>query len=173
MVSSTWQWRKFDASPLPSPPVPGIPAIASLIKHYSSNLAGLRQVHSQIKRSGIDSRDRYIGNLLIGAYSSHGDEGGIADARAVLANLARPNVKSWNILIAACVRQGQERAALELYAAMNCEGRTRPDAITMLDPEKPNAITYASVLAACSIAGDATKGRKIHSKDSEKSLKLS
>ncbi|XP_024537197.1 pentatricopeptide repeat-containing protein At1g11290, chloroplastic [Selaginella moellendorffii] len=151
MVSSTWQWRKFDAAPSPSPPAPGIPAIASFIKHCSSNLAGLRKVHSQIKRSGIDSRDRYIGNLLIGAYSSHGDEGGIADARAVLVNLARPSVKSWNILIAACVRQGQERAALELYAAMNCEGRTRPDAITMV-----------SILSACSILGELGAGKALH-----------
>ncbi|EFJ22145.1 hypothetical protein SELMODRAFT_443202 [Selaginella moellendorffii] len=76
----------------------------------------------------------------------------MGEAREAFESMTIRDIVSWNAMIAGYVQFGYGVPAIELYERM------------VSSPQKPNAITYASVLAACSIAGDATKGRKIHSK---------
>ncbi|XP_024538379.1 pentatricopeptide repeat-containing protein At3g53360, mitochondrial [Selaginella moellendorffii] len=91
-----------------------------------------RAVHQQIARSG-DARDRFVQNLLIQMY---GKCGAVQEARKIFDAIADKNVFSWNIMIGAYVNNGLDDHALDLYKRMA--------------PALPSAVTFVSVLEACS-----------------------
>ncbi|EFJ28294.1 hypothetical protein SELMODRAFT_72257, partial [Selaginella moellendorffii] len=78
-------------------------------------------------------------NALVAAFAHNGH---LDAAKAMFDKLPDRNLMSWNAMIAAYSQYGRCRDALLFFRCMNCDGGGQP-----------NAITFSSVLTACSHAG--------------------
>lgn len=109
-------------------------------------------LHSHIKQSGIDIDD-FLAAALISMYSKCGD---INQAREVF-DAAPPSkegegaIGRWNAMIGALVKARKTEKALQLFDKMVATGL------------RPNDVTFAVALPACSSIGDLKRGKEIHS----------
>ncbi|KAJ7533648.1 hypothetical protein O6H91_13G058400 [Diphasiastrum complanatum] len=101
-----------------------------------------KQFHSHIIESGFES-DLIVGNTLVDMYAKCGS---IECAREVFNNMHERDVVSWNAIISGYAQEGLGKEALTLLEGMQREGK------------KPNEVTYASVLSACSHSGLVEEG---------------
>jgi len=86
--------------------------------------------------------------------------GDLKSARKVFDKMPQPVLVSWNSIIAACVRNGRNEEALELY------GQMQELAV------KPNHYTFGSVLKACTNLVALDRGLEIHKHIIEAGLEL-
>jgi pentatricopeptide repeat protein len=105
-----------------------------------------RRVHEQIIHTGCEL-NVYVGCSLINMYAKCGS---IADAQRVFDGIPARNLFSWNAMIMAYVKCGQDQQALKLYQQMQREG-TQPD-----------AFTFVGVLNACAGIMALKEGRCVH-----------
>nr|GEV73203.1 pentatricopeptide repeat-containing protein At4g21065-like [Tanacetum cinerariifolium] len=116
---------------------------------FGELLAALRQgreIRQYIIRHGLDSSN-FVCNALIDMY---GKCGSINKSRQVFELLVaqRRDVVSWNVMIAAYGMHGFGKDALNLFGRM-----------TVQEGLKPNHVTFANLLSACSHSGLTDEGR--------------
>eukprot|EP01018_Ginkgo_biloba_P000403 Gb_07442 [translate_table: standard] len=111
-----------------------------------NSLADGKLVHANIMKTGYDS-DKFMGNNLVNMYAKCGS---VDDARHVFDRMSKQNVVSWTAMTAAYVRSGHCQDALQLFNQMRCAGN------------KPNHITFASVLRACADMGGLEQVTQLH-----------
>nr|UPT49773.1 pentatricopeptide repeat protein AaPPR1392 [Agave angustifolia] len=125
----------------------------ALLNAYSD--AGLLdeavQVFYSMKDNGIHP-DLICWNALISGFARNGE---IGEAFRLLKEMRdesglRPSVNSWNGVISGCVQNGFFEDALNVFREL-CLG------------EKPNSVTVASVLPACSGLRTVNLGKELHS----------
>ncbi|XP_024526340.1 pentatricopeptide repeat-containing protein At2g13600-like [Selaginella moellendorffii] len=105
-----------------------------------------REVHALIRSARLDM-DPIVGNSLVDFY---GKCGSMVEAERVFATLeGRRDSVTWNALIAGYSHQGNTAKVFESFERMQ-EERCKPDAVTFL-----------SVLTACSHAGLVDRGREL------------
>lgn len=105
------------------------------------SVAGLemgKEIHSEICRYGLQASDLFVASSLIDMYV---DCGSMVDAQKVFDALLTKNVVTWNALISGYARHGGTAVVLDLFDSMDREG------------VQPVAITFLSLLTACSHAG--------------------
>lgn len=110
-----------------------------------SGLAALQEgiyIHADVVRDGIEL-DLYISTTLIDLYSQSGN---MDDAYRVFNRIARPDVVSWNALIAACAQHNNYRLADNCLEDMQHLGMS------------PNHATFVCILSVCSHAGLVEEG---------------
>lgn len=105
-------------------------------------LGACAQIDCDIAKSGFQQNSN-VANSLIHAY---GKCGNMAEARRVFDSLRSPDAVTWNTLIGGYSRRGEYSASFQCYEEMRKSG-TRPD-----------AVTFVSLLSACSHAGMVEKG---------------
>lgn len=96
-----------------------------------------KQIHAQIIRQGHES-DTCIASTLIDMYAKSGS---IEDASMVFKNLSSKDRIAWTAIIDGYAQHGQGRDALESFYKM------------IEDGVNPNAVTFVSLLNACSHSG--------------------
>ncbi|XP_008787073.2 putative pentatricopeptide repeat-containing protein At5g52630 [Phoenix dactylifera] len=111
----------------------------------SQDLRHGREVHGYLTRLGYDS-DPFTANALVDMYAKLGN---IEAAATVFKGIARPDIVSWNAIIAGCVLHGHDSWALKLFLDMRHSG--------ML----PNVFTLSSILKACAGTGMLFLGQQI------------
>nr|AYM00999.1 pentatricopeptide repeat protein [Salvia miltiorrhiza] len=104
-------------------------------------------VHALTVKAGFGS-DPHVGNTLLTMYAGCGL---VEFARMVFDEMPERNVVSWSSLIAAYVDCNLESEALRAFNDM-----------TMTN-EKPNSVTFVSLLSACTNLLKIRQGRSIHS----------
>ncbi|XP_030953018.1 pentatricopeptide repeat-containing protein At5g04780, mitochondrial-like [Quercus lobata] len=107
-----------------------------------------KKTHGYLIKLGYDS-DPFSANALVDMYAKVGD---IEDAIAVFEEIARPDIVSWNAVIAGCVLHEYHGWALNLFAQMK-----RSEIC-------PNMFTLSSALKACAGLGLKALGRQLHSR---------
>lgn len=103
-------------------------------------------VHGYIIRNNIDA-DNYINNSLVDLYFKCGI---LSYAKNIFEKMTKVDIVSWNVMISGYATMGNYFAALGIYDSMNEVGVT------------PDAITFTSVLPACSQLAALEKGKEIH-----------
>lgn len=106
-----------------------------------------RLVHDYICRSHF-SLDVILGSAMIDMYAKCGS---IDSARDIFDRMKEKNVISWSAMIAAYGYHGDGRKALDIFSMMLSSGTL------------PNAITFVSLLYACSHAGLIEEGLRFFS----------
>ncbi|KAJ6827265.1 pentatricopeptide repeat-containing protein-like [Iris pallida] len=102
-------------------------------------------VRAYIDRNGVEIRG-FLATALVDMYSKCGC---IDKALRVFEDARKKDVSTWNAIIDGLSSHGYEEHALRLFHMMAVEGFV------------PNAVTFVSVLSACSHAGLLDKGRYI------------
>uniref|UniRef100_A0A5K1AI81 Pentacotripeptide-repeat region of PRORP domain-containing protein n=2 Tax=Nymphaea colorata TaxID=210225 RepID=A0A5K1AI81_9MAGN len=102
-----------------------------------SSLAQGKQVHSRIIKDGFDN-DIFVGSSLIDMYAKSGS---IEDAYGCFLIMPERNIVSWNEMISGFAQSGHGNEAIKLFEQM------------LKSDEKPDSITFVSVLSACSHCG--------------------
>ncbi|CAN1280913.1 Pentatricopeptide repeat-containing protein At4g02750, partial [Linum perenne] len=92
--------------------------------------------------------DLFSTNALVDMYAKMGY---LDDAVNVFHGIAKPDIVSWNAVIAGCVLLERHYYALKLFRQMN------------ISSISPNTFTLSSVLKACAGAGLGELGRQLHS----------
>ncbi|KAJ4847674.1 hypothetical protein Tsubulata_038079 [Turnera subulata] len=144
----------------------------------SSSALELKQLHSQTIRMGYENNE-YVLSSLIAAYGRNGliydalafastfeaplptvpsnciawiynRSGQYFETLKLLSELEEPDTVSWNIVIAACARDGHFREAAELFKQMHT------------DQVHPDNYTYVSILTVCSELCNLALGSSIH-----------
>eukprot|EP00250_Pteridium_aquilinum_P015628 c22679_g16_i1 orf=118-1854(+) len=105
-----------------------------------------QNLHLKVIEEGFES-DSYVGNTLVDFY---GKAGLFVEAEAVFDELLAQDVVPWTTLIAAYAEYELDKEVLECYAQM-CQNNVRP-----------NAVTYACILKACSSVGALESIQSIH-----------
>lgn len=100
------------------------------------------EIHHHVVSSGIDSVI-LVANTLISAY---GKCASMLNAQLVFDALPKPDVVSWNALMAGYAEEGNSDSVLKCYDKMQ------------LANVIPNEVTFLSLLSACSHAGMVNKG---------------
>lgn len=120
----------------------------------SSNLLHGKFVHGYVIKSVVDA-DIYINCSLIDLYFKCGE---VNLAETVFAKTQKAVVDSWNVMISGYVGVGDWFKAVEVYDQMVDVG------------VKPDAVTFTSVLPACSQLAALEKGKRIHLSINESEL---
>lgn len=110
-----------------------------------ANLADLEQgkmIHASIVKQDFELDD-VLGTALINMY---GKCGSLDDAENVFDRMHRQDAVSWTAMIASHAQNGYAKKALQIFSRMQKEG------------VKPDAITFVSILSACSHAGLVEEG---------------
>ncbi|TXG48213.1 hypothetical protein EZV62_027507 [Acer yangbiense] len=110
--------------------------LLSSCSKLSSSLQG-RQVHALIEKDGYVN-DVFVGSALIDMYCKCGD---IEGARKIFNMMPGKSTVTWNEMIHGYAQNGYGDEAVCLYKDMIASG------------EKPDSITFISVLTACSHSG--------------------
>ncbi|KAL1210439.1 Pentatricopeptide repeat-containing protein [Cardamine amara subsp. amara] len=105
-----------------------------------------KEVHMYTVQNGF-VLDVYIGSALVDMYSKCGK---LERALLVFFNLPKRNLFCWNAIIEGLAAHGYALEALKMFAKMERE------------LVKPNAVTFVSVLTACTHAGLVEEGRRIY-----------
>ncbi|ESQ50606.1 hypothetical protein EUTSA_v10022616mg [Eutrema salsugineum] len=104
------------------------------------------EVHMYTVQNGF-LHDVYIGSALVDMYSKCGS---LNRALLVFFNLPKKNLFCWNSIIEGLAAHGYAQEALRMFAKMEMES------------VKPNAVTFVSVLTACTHAGLVEEGWRIY-----------
>lgn len=107
----------------------------------------VKEVHSFALEAGLGS-DLRVGNALVHMYAKSGS---INDARILFNTMSERDVITWTGMIGGLAQNGRGLEAYELFLQMKSEGF------------KPDAMTYVSLLNACSSAGALEWVREVHS----------
>ncbi|KAJ9172253.1 hypothetical protein P3X46_015514 [Hevea brasiliensis] len=113
-----------------------------------------RFLHGYVIRNSIEA-DIFVNSGLIDLYFKCGR---VQSAENVFEMLPRANVVCWNVMISGYVTVGNYFEALNMYDDMKVAG------------VKPDAVTFSSVLSACSQLAALEKGKEIHNCISERGL---
>eukprot|EP01018_Ginkgo_biloba_P007209 Gb_35258 [translate_table: standard] len=105
-----------------------------------------RKTHAHIVETGF-AQNMYLGNNLINMY---GKCRSLECARLVFDKMSKRNIVSWNTMIAGYAQNGFGEEALELFRQMQLKG------------EKPNHLTFASVVKACASIAALEQGKNVH-----------
>ncbi|XVF27601.1 hypothetical protein REPUB_Repub14bG0122300 [Reevesia pubescens] len=105
-----------------------------------------RKIHGFLIKLGYDS-DHFSKNALVDMYAKIGN---LQDAVVVFEEIAKPDIVSWNAVIAGCVLHENHDWALELFRQMRRSGA------------HPNMFTLSSALKACAGTGLRELGRQLH-----------
>lgn len=105
-----------------------------------------RKIHGFLIKLGYDS-DPFSKNALVDMYAKVGN---LEDAIVVFKEIAKPDIVSWNAVIAGCILHENHYWALELFKEMRRSGA------------HPNMFTLSSALKACSGRGLKELGRQLH-----------
>ncbi|KAK3207102.1 hypothetical protein Dsin_021148 [Dipteronia sinensis] len=105
------------------------------------------KIHGYLIKLGYDS-DPFSANALVDMYAKVGN---LEDAVAVFEEINRPDIISWNAVIAGCVLHEHHDLALKLFREMKSSGTY------------PNMFTLSSALKACAGMGIKELGRQLHS----------
>ncbi|KAM1924863.1 hypothetical protein ACFX13_032210 [Malus domestica] len=119
-------------------------AIISVCASLSSLILGCG-VHGYVLKSGL-SFDIFIGNALINMYAKCGC---LKDSHQVFKEMPSKDSVSWSALIGSYGLHGDSEKALQLFGEMQERG------------VEPDAVTFLSVLSACTHAGLVEEGSKI------------
>ena len=96
------------------------------------------QIYDEILRKGLLGKDVILGTMLVDMYAK---SGALARAKVVLDKLPIRDVVSWSTLISRYAQHGLGKVALYCFEWMQHEGIS------------PTAMTFLSVLNACSHSG--------------------
>ncbi|XP_021898574.1 pentatricopeptide repeat-containing protein At3g21470 [Carica papaya] len=107
-----------------------------------------KEIHCMIYRRGIKF-NQFIFNALLDMYAKGGD---LINSRLIFDGMTERNTACWNAMISSFTVHGQTIEALEFF-------RTMEDA-----NEKPDGITFLSLLSACAHGGFVEEGLEIFSK---------
>lgn len=103
-----------------------------------------KEVHLYLMLNGFDL-DVYIGSALIDMYAKCGS---LDRSLLVFYKLRHKNLFCWNSMIEGLAVHGYAGEALRMFGAMERKGI------------KPNAVTFISILSACTHAGFVEEGRR-------------
>ncbi|KAG5538670.1 hypothetical protein RHGRI_019287 [Rhododendron griersonianum] len=106
-----------------------------------------KRIHGDLIKRGYDS-DPFSANALVDMYAKGGD---LQDSMAVFEGIGKPDIVSWNAIIAGCVLHEYHDWALKLFRRMKYSGTC------------PNMFTLSSALKACAGLGLEKLGRQLHS----------
>ncbi|EFJ26964.1 hypothetical protein SELMODRAFT_412514 [Selaginella moellendorffii] len=107
----------------------------------------VRMLHAQICSAGL-LRDVAVANCLINAYRKCQS---LEDAKVVFQSIQDyRDVVSWTSMLCSCVEDGSHYEAFELWHWMQQYG------------DKPDTVTFAGILDACSSLKSLSRGRMIH-----------
>ena len=107
-----------------------------------------KKVHHMINRKGI-KLNQFVLNGLVDMYAKCGD---LANARLIFEGMPHRNCACWNSMISGFAVHGQSREALEFFGRMEDSH------------ERPDEITFLSVLSACAHGGFVSAGLEIFSR---------
>ncbi|KAL8463363.1 hypothetical protein ACS0TY_033379 [Phlomoides rotata] len=107
-----------------------------------------KNIHGYLIKLGYEG-DPFSLNALVDMYSKVGDFG---DALTIFCNILKPDIISWNALIAGCVSHEYHDVALELLDRMERSGI------------RPTVFTLSSALKASAALGVQELGKQIHAK---------
>lgn len=127
---------------------PNIVTYFGILKACTS-LSGLdqgKQMHANFLKNDFELDD-YIGSSLIDMYAKCGS---LEDAQRVFKNFPRPNMVTWNSMIAAYAQHGHGQDALQIFQQLQ-----------QVDIE-PDRVTFLSALKACSTLAALDWGKLIH-----------
>ncbi|KAL8544436.1 hypothetical protein ACS0TY_004840 [Phlomoides rotata] len=103
-------------------------------------------IHGTCVKCGCE-KNVYVGSALVDMYTRCNR---MIEAKVVFDELESKNNVSWNALIAAYARKGEEHSAVKLFLEMR------------RGSFEPTRSTYASLFAACSSTGALEQGRLVH-----------
>ncbi|CAA0812920.1 Pentatricopeptide repeat-containing protein [Striga hermonthica] len=107
-----------------------------------------REIHRIIYVNRIEMNE-FILNGLVDMYAKCGD---LENARSIFHEVPRRNTSTWNSLITGYAIHGRSREAVEIFGTMEGSG------------EKPDSVTFLSVLSACAHGGFLDVGLESFSK---------
>ncbi|EFJ24820.1 hypothetical protein SELMODRAFT_100621 [Selaginella moellendorffii] len=107
-----------------------------------------KEIHAHMKRIWLKP-DVFVDSALVTMFAKCGS---LKESREVFDDCRWKDVLFWNSMIVAYSQSGHPREAIELFKSM---GSSSP-------PVEPNAITYTTVLAACSAVEDLEQGKEVH-----------
>lgn len=110
------------------------------------DLVSAKQVHECIMKSGME-QNSYVASNLLKVYIRCGR---LQNARHIFDKLGNKNVYDWTTMIGGYAEHRHAKDAVELYNQMRQEGG------------QPNAVTYLSILKACSSPAALKWGKEIH-----------
>ncbi|KDP35999.1 hypothetical protein JCGZ_08394 [Jatropha curcas] len=113
-----------------------------------------RFMHGYLIRNNIET-DIFVNSGLIDLYFRCGK---VQSAENVFKMLRRANLVCWNVMITGYVWMGNYFEALALYDDMKVAS------------VKPDAVTFSTILSACSQLGALEKGKEIHNRVTETGL---
>ncbi|XP_043715833.1 pentatricopeptide repeat-containing protein At5g48910-like [Telopea speciosissima] len=125
-------------------------SLLSAVAHLGA-LAQGRWIHAYIDKHGIEL-DENLGSALINMYAKCGCLEGAVQA---FRQTNQKSVDTWNAMITGLATNGQSQKALQLFSKMESLGVS------------PNAITFASVLNACSHGGLVEDGVRLFKRMSQ------
>lgn len=127
---------------------PTLTTISSILMSCSRSgqLKHGKVMHGYIIRSKIQG-DIFINSSLIDVYFKCGS---VSSAENVFQKMSKKNVVYWNVMISGYVTVGDYFKALAIYSDMKEVGA------------KPDAVTFTSILPACSQLAALEKGKEIH-----------
>lgn len=103
-----------------------------------------RQIHAHVIKTGCEL-DPFVANGVVDMYAKCGT---IESARRAFDKIHKPDMASWNAIIAGYAQHGHAREAIKAFEQMQQLGIN------------PNHITFVGVLSACSHAGLVYEGRR-------------
>ncbi|KAJ8761519.1 hypothetical protein K2173_001654 [Erythroxylum novogranatense] len=106
-----------------------------------------KKIHGYLIKLGYEL-DPFSANALVDMYAKVGI---LEDAVCVFEEIAKPDIVSWNAVIAGCVLHEYYKVALGLFEKMISSGTS------------PNMFTLSSALKACSGLGLRELGKQLHS----------
>lgn len=122
---------------------------AALLREYGDHkaLSEGRLVHARIIMGGGHGQICYLENLLVQMY---GKCGAMEDARTIFCQMYETDPFSWNLLLGACVQNGECGEALQLFHRMQLESFL------------PNKHTFLNILAVCATQTSLPRGKTVH-----------
>ena len=107
-----------------------------------------REIHQMIVHKEIQC-NQFVLNALVDMYAKCGD---LSNARFIFEGMMERNTACWNAMISGFAVHGQCKEALELFGRMESSS------------EKPDDVTFLSVLSACGHGGFVDEGIEILSR---------
>lgn len=143
---------------LPTSIKPDAFTLSALLKSVSS-LSSNKEIHGFAIRNGFLDSDIFVANGIISGYARADD---FCYARRVFDKMPSGDAVSWNSMISGYSQAGRYGECLELYFEME-KG---------LDGVRPDGVTVASVLHACSHTKDLATGMRVHQFAAESGVEM-